>query len=325
MIWSAFAVQPLLFKLFLAGSLVGCKFAPPSDTPDGPPGGADTPPTDDGPPAGCVSRWRTNTVAFDPPIKILELTSAQIDVEPWISESGLAITFVREESPGKGEIFFATRSALDQPFGTIMPSALSLRASDESKASFTADFSLAIFASQHRSPSFEGEVDLYASSRTASPDPGGQWPAPSQATLAAVNTTGRDRDPWLVADGSRLYLSIDPMGAPRPFIAVSVRNAGVYGAPTSVLAPGESDTDPALTADETVLVFTSTRPGGAGKRDLWYATRDSRNEAFDMPVHVPTLNANEEDEDAALSADGCTLYFVSNRDGNRDLFVARVK
>ncbi|MEJ7603345.1 MAG: hypothetical protein WKG01_35990 [Kofleriaceae bacterium] len=314
-------MQKLLFTLLL----VGCKFAPPTGMADGPTGDDDAPAGDGPPGASCITKWRTTTVSFDPPTKLLELTSNLIEVEPWISEDGLAITFVREESPGKGEIFVAMRTALDQPFGAIEPSLLSYPSSDESKASFTANFALAIFASNVALPTFEGEVDLYASLRAPAADPNGAWPVPTQVALAAVNTSGRDQDPWLVADGSRLYLSIDPMGAPKSFIAVSVFNTGIYENPTPVLAAGESDSDPALTADETVLVFTSNRAGGEGKRDLWYATRDNRNDAFDSPVHVPTVSGAEEDQDAALSADGCTLYFVSNRDGNRDLFMATVK
>jgi hypothetical protein len=225
---------------------------------------------------------------------------------------------------GQGEIMFASRDATTQPFGSVSPVALSQPGSDESKASLSPDFGFAVFASNLDVPGAQGETDLLSSTRTASADPDGAWPPPTNAMFTAINTTGRDQDPFLAADGARLYLSIDPMMAPKSYIAVSERGAEVYGAPVKLFTSDEADFDPVLTEDERVIVFTSMRPGGNGKRDLYYATRATRTDPFGGATPMPVLNTADDEEDPALSANGCTLYFVSDRDGSLDLWSATV-
>jgi hypothetical protein len=84
------------------------------------------------------------------------------------------------------------------------------------------------------------------------------------------------------------------------------------------------DTSPTLTADELVLYFDSNRGGGAGSRDLWVATRTTRDEAFGAAVNLPSLNSTANDFTPALSPDGGELYFASNAGAANtlDLYVA---
>jgi len=316
--------RPLVRALALVAVIAGCKFAPPSASTDAL--GDDGASNSDGQ-GSCLEKWRAHSVVLDAPTKLAELSTTNTNVEPWISPDGLSLVFVQEEMPNKGEIMVATRSTTDQPFGSILPSDLSNPTSDESKASFVADYSLAVFSSDLDLATNKGETDLYAATRQPASDPNGDWSTPSQAMFELLNTSGKDQDPWLNADGSRLYLSIDPGGpTTKSYLAVSTRSTGLYVAHTILVNSNEGDQDPTLSPDERVLVFTSTRGGGVGKRDLWYATRDSATAGFTGDAtHLAAINSSEEDEDPALSADGCTLYFVSSRDGGRDLFVAQVQ
>jgi len=67
---------------------------------------------------------------------------------------------------------------------------------------------------------------------------------------------------------------------------------------------------------------TSRRAAGAG--NLWYATRASAAVDFGPPQLVPSVNSDLDDGDPVLSADGCELYFASNRAGKYHLFRVRV-
>jgi Tol biopolymer transport system component len=78
------------------------------------------------------------------------------------------------------------------------------------------------------------------------------------------------------------------------------------------------ETGPALSTDGLTLVFGSKRPNGYGHADLWMSTRASSSEPFGEPVNLgPAVNTGVDDGRPALSADGLTLVFASNRPGSQ--------
>jgi outer membrane protein OmpA-like peptidoglycan-associated protein len=84
-----------------------------------------------------------------------------------------------------------------------------------------------------------------------------------------------------------------------------------------------SNAAPALSADGTVLVFSSTRPGGFGGADLYMSRWE--NEAWTRPVNLGSgVNTEGEEVFPFLHQDG-TLYFASDGHaglGGLDLFAA---
>ena len=85
------------------------------------------------------------------------------------------------------------------------------------------------------------------------------------------------------------------------------------------------DAAPALSADGLTLLFRSARPGGYGAGDLWMSTRTAISELFDKPVNLgETVNSGFLEGGPALSADGLTLMFHSDRpsgQGDFDLWM----
>ena len=76
------------------------------------------------------------------------------------------------------------------------------------------------------------------------------------------------------------------------------------------------DWEPSLSADGMSLFFTSDRPGGHGGQDIWVATRASISAPFDRPRNLgPVLNSTAHDVGPNRSADGSTLFFMSDRPG----------
>ena len=82
----------------------------------------------------------------------------------------------------------------------------------------------------------------------------------------------------------------------------------------------------AIRRDGLEIIFGSwNRPGGFGKQDLWVSTRKDTEDAWSKPVNLgPVVNTPNNEGGPALSRDGTTLYFHSDRSGSvglLDLYV----
>ena len=87
--------------------------------------------------------------------------------------------------------------------------------------------------------------------------------------------------------------------------------------PIAVLAddPSASDDDPSLTQDLRELYFNSKRDGGKGREDVWYSTRGALDAPWAVPRPAEELNTEHRETGIALSADGLTVWFSSDRPG----------
>jgi len=77
---------------------------------------------------------------------------------------------------------------------------------------------------------------------------------------------------------------------------------------------------PFLSADELSLYFYSRRPGGPGDRDLYVVTRGRTTDPFDDVTPLSSLNGPGMDHQPELSADQLSIYFVSDRSGDVDIW-----
>lgn len=86
-----------------------------------------------------------------------------------------------------------------------------------------------------------------------------------------------------------------------------------------------------VTPDNLTMYFAAAgRPGNVGGNDLYVATRKTENHDFGTPVPLAQLNTGSDDICPAVSPDGNTFYFVSNRagadpnqcQGGNDIFLA---
>ncbi|HVY38389.1 MAG TPA: hypothetical protein VHM31_10650 [Polyangia bacterium] len=77
-------------------------------------------------------------------------------------------------------------------------------------------------------------------------------------------------------------------------------------------APFRTD-NPTLTADLREIFFTTDRVSGNG--DVWFATRADASGPFGAPQPVDAVNTPGFETSAAISADGLTLWFGSDRAG----------
>ncbi len=82
------------------------------------------------------------------------------------------------------------------------------------------------------------------------------------------------------------------------------------------LAELTSDTnqdDPSLTRDLLEIYFCSKRETGVGGEDVWVAKRSSIDDTFSEPELVEGPNSEMRETASAISPDGLTLWFASDR------------
>jgi len=73
---------------------------------------------------------------------------------------------------------------------------------------------------------------------------------------------------------------------------------------------------PKLSRDGLTLLFSSDRPGGSGRRDIWVTSRATRAGRWTSPLNLgPAVNGPGNDWCPAISADGLILIFQSDRPG----------
>lgn len=73
------------------------------------------------------------------------------------------------------------------------------------------------------------------------------------------------------------------------------------------------DSQPALSADATVLIFASDRPGGAGKSDLYISRK--RRGGWTAATPLVGVNSAADEMSPTIAADGKTIFFASDRPG----------
>jgi Tol biopolymer transport system component len=156
---------------------------------------------------------------------------------------------------------------------------------------------------------------------------GSTWSAPK---LAAFSGQYRDADPFVSADGKRLFFISDrpvPGKAHRDLdIWVMQRDGDGWGAPRNLGAPVDSDAQewhPSEAADGT-LYFGSSRPGGKGLTDLYRARRVGDGYAEPENLGDAVNSAADEYEPWIAPDQSMLLFMATNRSGrgDSDLFVS---
>ena len=120
--------------------------------------------------------------------------------------------------------------------------------------------------------------------------------------------------------GNELYVSIARDGT-MYFQSDATGGGDIYRAPRvdaaaqpiDAIDTPESEGNPAISPDGTLLVFVSERAGGAGGADLW-ASR-FRDGAWTPPHDLAVVNSPQADFAPSFSPDGRYLLFTSERPG----------
>jgi hypothetical protein len=259
--------------------------------------------------AGCT---------FGPFGGITRLTAANTDLTeyaPSLSADGLTLYYASNRTVGGMggfDIWKITRASVGAAWSAASNVSSVNSALDEYGPAITRDDRTLYFAASNN-----GELDIFSASRAT---PGGAFGA--RTLVTGVNSTSIDDTPSPTADGlSLVFRSERPPGGPNASEVYLATRPAPTGPFTAVRRLTEinstaSDQGAAITADGLTVTFGSTR-GIGGDYDLYLATRPDQSSMFSPPTRIDELATTAYDDDAMISDDLRTIYFVSDRPGTQ--------
>ena len=150
----------------------------------------------------------------------------------------------------------------------------------------------------------------------------GSWSEPRPLEYP-VNTEHSDSYPSVTQDGTIYFFSRRPGGLGESDIYRSRLINGKYIEAENlgpVINTEEHEWDPFIAADESFLVFCSTKAGGYGRDDLYIAFR-REDGSWTKPVNMgENFNSSGLDNRPYITPDGKYFFYVNAKRGNRDIY-----
>jgi hypothetical protein len=273
---------------------------------------------------------------FDPPQIVSELRSDVRTDNPTLTADLLEIVFTSERVSGNGDVWFARRASIFQPFTAPSPITEVNTDTFETSSAISADGLTLWFGSDR--PGGVGTTDVWVSSR---PHRAAPWTTP--VNVVALNTTNEDIPRPPGQHGLVMPMASKPggiLGVYQTFFAERSSTGAPFGAPALVaeLAYAERSTVDGFLTDDGLTLFFSSSPlqvltdagpvvdGGAlPTADLFVAWRRTVNEEFRLTQPLDDLNTPGDERDPWLTPDSKTLYFTSDRDGALNIYTATVR
>ena len=247
------------------------------------------------------------------------VNSASVEANPVISADNLELYFSSDRSGGYGgwDIWVTRRSTKDDEWGTPMNLGPSINSSAHEAGTSIPEDGLELYFLSMR-PGGYGAQDLWVATRETIDD---EWGTPTNLG-PNVNTSGKEITPSISPNGLELYFSdftspYRPGGCGGADIWFTTRPTkdDPWGEPVNLgptVNSSSSERRPFIANDGLMLFFDSERPGGYGQGDLYVTTRATLSDPWGTPVNLgPTVNSSAYEELPSISADGSTLYFVS--------------
>jgi hypothetical protein len=271
----------------------------------------------------CLSTW-SDPVNLGPVINGAGFDNRR----PAISSDGLSLYFSSNRPgglPDTGPLWVSHRASVDDPWGE--PQQLGPAINDPSSVltsapNLSTDQHWLFFFSNR--PGGYGGDDNWASYRPDTHDDFG-WQTPINLG-PGVNTQYDDAGPTYFEDAATgittLYFNSDrPAGLGDYDIYASTLQGFARFGPAALVPELDSpnrDTRMALRSDGLEMFLTSNRPGGLGSGlNIWVSTRATTLDPWSAPENLgaPVNMEGFNDGAPALSSDGNTMYFYSNRPG----------
>jgi Tol biopolymer transport system component len=235
------------------------------------------------------------------PVAIPGASSSASEDDCTLSSNKLELYFKRTDS-GDNNLYVMTRASVTDAWSAPSPlTILNSSVAEESPRLSSDDLTLY----------FGRNGDILRTTRTAIGQP---WTAPTAVT--GLNTGAYEK--WAaVCDSGYAIVSRNTANNGQDLF-----EGTVAGATTPLTALNTSSTEQGtfLTADCLRVYFQSNRDG---RFNIYMASRVSETAAWSNPTALTDFNtAQYNEEDPWLSADERVFVYASNRNGNKDLFMA---
>jgi serine/threonine protein kinase len=259
------------------------------------------------------------------------------DHSPYLSADGLTLLYHSRghDQEDNVDIWQCRRASKQDAWGS--PERLSSAFNDplhwSGDSALSADQLSLVFAAEWRPG--QGYVDLYEARRTSNDAPWGEPIGLGDRVNGDVN----DRSPALSADGLELWYTrgvtregrFDLLYCRRPSRDAPFGAPQVVGPPLNAL---QFQTDPAISSDNLVLIWTSPFSPTPYDQELWWSYRATATSAWQAPARLSPVFSKGGAAEPCLSVDGRELYFSSARHwednqpvenhGGVDLYVSRL-
>jgi hypothetical protein len=266
------------------------------------------------------------------------VNSPTYDEGPSISADGLTLYFNSNRPGGYGtfDLWMTTRSTKDGLWGepeNLGPTVNS--SAREQTPRISADGLSLYFISTRPGGYGTGYGDIWVTKRATTSDP---WNTP--ANLGPfVNSPPHVFGPSISADGLSLFFGADRAGGSGSddiWVTTRATTDAPWQEPVNLGSTVNSSAvegAPSISADGLALFFSGYadephRSGGYGNADLWITKRPTVSDPWGTPVNLgPPINTSSYDFFPSISADGSTLFFMSDRPGgygNWDLWQAPI-
>lgn len=188
--------------------------------------------------------------------------------------------------------------------------------------SLTADDSTLVFTSSNRETN--SQEDLYFSVKK-----NGKWQNAIKIG-PPINTERSEGAQSISADGKTMVFTacLRPDGYGSCDLYISWKKGEKWTTPINMGQPINGkykESQPSLSADGKTIYFSSNRPGGNGKFDIWQSTTRGNN-IWETPINLgDSINTSEDELAPFIHYDDNTLYFTSEGHpgmGGSDLFIS---
>jgi Tol biopolymer transport system component len=249
------------------------------------------------------------------PVNLVKLNTENDEEDPFQSADGKTLFYVSNDG-GRFDIMVSSRTKLTQPWPAGKPlKALNQDASADRRSPFLTKDGKFYFASDALPKDPEQKstknFDLYYSIKLS---PRLSFTQPT--AVLGLCTEADELHPWVTPSGKEIYFSRKTKEGWRVFVAKGPA-LGAITDPKPVELPVDFH-HPSLSSDGLTMYLQG--PVDKDRWGLYRTTRTRLTASWSKPVELPALNHSEAprgDMSPSLSADGATLYFVSDRPGGK--------
>lgn len=250
------------------------------------------------------------------PVGELNTSNKEDNVTLTADELELCFTSERPGGTGDVDVYCATRSSPSEAFGAAAEAQPVNAAGFETSAALDLE-GLSLWVGSDR-PGGKGGLDIWRSDRVDRDSP---WQAP---VLEESLNTPRDDIPR-PPNASHRIMPLASRSSDGTYWSYEAQqeSGGGFSTPRLIeelAQEGRSVVDGFLSRDGRLLLYVlDTEADGS---DIFYSVRARTGDPFGAPIRVAGLNGSADDRDPWLSLDGSSLYFVSDRDGDFDIYRA---